>query len=116
MAITEREWQDSLMENKSRQKQERDSTIGLLKQAAVDAQYLTGRDEWDKYLRMLQDQRNATQNELTALHASLGTPLTDERVRLAYVAINVITERLRILDWCMGLPKQICEEAAQVTA
>ena len=115
-AMTEKEWLDSLMENNAKQKREREVSLGLLKQAAVDVQYLTGREEWDKYLRMLQAELDASHQELASAQERLKAPLSDEALRLLYVKINVIAERIKILDWCMSVPKSICDDAAKVMA
>lgn len=116
MAITEAQFHESLMAQKEHKRKEREVSLGLIKQAAVDAQYLTGREEWDKYLRMLQAERDAAQQELAGVHAQLAAPLSSDALRLLYVKLNVTTERLKILDWCMNLPKQICEDAQKVPA
>ncbi len=116
MAITEAQWHESLMENKAKQKQEREIYLGLMKQAAVDASCLTGREEWDKYLRMLQAELDQANQELASAQSQLTAPLSSEALRLLYVKINVMAERIKILEWCMNLPKQICEDAQKVPA
>lgn len=116
MAITEKEWYEACMAGKEKQKQEREAYIGLMKQAAVDAQYLTGREEWDKYLRMLQAELDEANKELASAQSQLTSPLSSEALRLLYVKINVMAERIKILDWCMRVPKQICEDAQKVPA
>lgn len=116
MAITEAQWHESLMANKEKQKKEREVSIGLMKQAAVDAQYLTGREEWDKYLRMLQAELDESRKELAGAQAQMLAPLSSEALHLLYVKINVMSERIKILDWCMNVPKQIIADAAQVRA
>lgn len=115
MSVQEKDWLESLERQKERKRKDEAVAIGLLKQAAVDAQYLTGREEWDKYLRMLQNERNVAQQELAGVHAQLAAPLSSDALRLLYVKLNVITERIRIVDWCMALPKTICKDAAKVT-
>lgn len=116
MAITEAQFHESLMAQKETKRKEWETSVRLLRQAAVDAQYLTGREEWDKYLRMLQAELDGANKELASMYAALGTPLTDEQLRLTYVSINVFNERVRVLTQCMTLPKQICEDAAKVPA
>jgi hypothetical protein len=116
MAITEAQWHESLMENKAKQKAEREIHFGLMRQAVVDAQYLTGREEWDKYLRMLQAELDGSHQELAHAQSQLTAPLSSDALRLLYVKINVMAERIKILDWCMKIPKQICEGSAKVPA
>jgi len=83
----------------------------LLRQASADSALLTGHPAWDKYLERLQAELDTAQSELTALHNTLSTPLTNEQIHLSYVAINVIHERIRVLSFAMSLPKEIITEA-----
>lgn len=116
MAITEAQFHESLMAQKEHRQKEREAYVGLMKQAAVDSQYLTGREEWDKYLRMLQAELDDANKELAHAQSQLTAPLSSDALRLLYVKINVMAERIKILDWCMQVPKQICEDAQKVPA
>lgn len=86
----------------------------LLKQAAVEAKLLTGHQAWDSYLSRLQVLVDEAQAELNGLHERMGGPLTDEQLRLAYISINVFTERLRVLKHCMSLPHDLVNHADEL--
>ena len=86
----------------------------LLKQAAVEAKLLTGHLAWDAYLSRLQVLVDEAQGELNGLYERMGGPLTEEQLRLAYISINVFTERLRVLKHCMSLPHDLVNHADEL--
>lgn len=86
----------------------------LLKQAAVEAKLLTGHLAWDAYLSRLQVLVDEAQGELNGLYERMGGPLTEEQLRLAYISINVFTERLRVLKHCMSLPHDLVKHADEL--
>lgn len=111
MALTQADWDRHQREQKVREKS---VNTAFLQQAAVDAKLLTGHEAWDTYLSRLQVLVDDAQVELKGIYDKLGSPLTDEQVRLAYISINVFTERLRVLTHCMTLPKELVTHAAEL--
>ena len=87
---------------------------GYLKQAALDTKFLTASEEWNKYLQRLQPDLDAAEKELHDLYDKLGTPMTHEHLHLAYVAINVVQERIRVLTHCMTLPRELVNHATDL--
>jgi len=114
MAVTREQWDAREQELAQAKRDRRPINEGLLKQAAVHAALLTGQPSWDKYLQTLQVDVETAEVELTALHDKLGTPLNDELLRLTYVNVNMVRERLRVLKYCMGLPNDILNHAEDV--
>lgn len=88
--------------------------VSMLKQAAVEAKFLTGHQAWDAYLSRLQVLVDEAQGELDGLYEKMGGPLTEEQLRLAYISINVFTERLRVLKHCMSLPHDLVKHADEL--
>lgn len=88
--------------------------VAMLKQAAVEAKLLTGHQAWDAYLSRLQVLVDEAQAELHGLYERMGGPLTEEQLRLAYISINVFTERLRVLKHCMTLPHDLVTHADEL--
>lgn len=111
MAVTEAQWNARV-----RKRDEPPTRINeaFLQQAAVEAALLTGHEAWDKYLSRLQVLVEEAQHELHGLYDKLGGPLSEEQVRLAYISINVFHERLRVLNHCMSLPKDLVNHAAEL--
>lgn len=93
---------------------EKPVNTAFLQQAAVEAKLLTRHVAWDAYLSKLQVLVDEAQGELNGLHEKLGGPLTEEQLRLAYISINVFTERLRVLKHCMSLPKDLVTHATEL--
>lgn len=93
---------------------EKPVNTAFLQQAAVEAKLLTGHVAWDTYLSKLQVLVDEAQGELNGLYEKLGGPLTEEQLRLAYISINVFTERLRVLKHCMSLPKDLVTHATEL--
>ena len=93
---------------------EKSVQVSMLKQAAVEAKLLTGHLAWDAYLSQLQVLVDEAQGELNGLYERMGGPLTEEQLRLAYISINVFTERLRVLKHCMSLPHDLVKHADEL--
>lgn len=93
---------------------EKSVQVSMLKQAAVEAKLLTGHQAWDAYLSRLQVLVDEAQGELNGLYERMGGPLTEEQLRLAYISINVFTERLRVLKHCMSLPHELVTHADEL--
>ncbi len=111
MALTLDEWKKQQAKGGVREKP---VNTAFLQQAAVEAKLLTGHVAWDAYLSKLQVLVTEAQGELNGLHEKLGGPLTEEQLRLAYISINVFTERLRVLKHCMALPKELVQHATEL--
>lgn len=111
MALTQEAWKQYQKEPAVREKPVNQA---LLQQAAVDAKLLTGHAAWDAYLGKLQVLVDEAQAELKGLHEKLGGPLSEEYLRLAYISINVFTDRIRVLTHCMSLPKELVQHAAEL--
>lgn len=110
MALTEQDWKAHQASKAS--SVPKSFNEALLKQAAVESTTLTGTPEWDRYLQRLQVKYQEAVRELQTLYEKMATPMTQEQVFLSYVAVNVITERKRVLEECMALPKEIVQHAA----
>lgn len=111
MALTLDEWKKQQAKVVVKEKP---VNTAFLQQAAVEAKLLTGHVAWDAYLSKLQVLVDEAQGELNGLHEKLGGPLTEEQLRLAYISINVFTERLRVLKHCMSLPKDLVTHATEL--
>lgn len=111
MALTKLDWDKHQAAQPVREKPINQS---FLQQAAVEAKLLTGHAAWDAYLGKLQVLVDEAQSELNGLHDKLGGPLSEEQLRLAYISVNVFTERLRVLKHCMSLPKELVTHAAEL--
>lgn len=111
MGLTEAAWKEH---QASRMVREKPVNEAFLQQAVVEARLLTGHEAWDAYLGKLQvlvDEANA---EVKGLYEKLSGPLSEEQVRLAYISLNVFHERLRVLRYCMSLPKELVQHAAEL--
>lgn len=111
MALTLDEWKKQQAKGTVREKP---VNTAFLQQAAVEAKLLTGHQAWDAYLSRLQVLVDEAQAELDGLHEKMGGPLTEEQLRLAYISINVFTERLRVLKHCMSLPHDLVSHADEL--
>lgn len=111
MAVTKAQWDQRQKELTPKPKAVNEA---FLQQAAVEASLLTGHEAWDKYLSRLQVLVDEAHHELKGIYAKLGGPLSEEQVRLAYISINVFHERLRVLNHCMSLPKELVHHAAEL--
>jgi hypothetical protein len=109
MAIKEADWIHRTREIETKQ---RPINEGLLKQAVVNAKLLTGHPGWDSYLSRLQVQVDYAQGELQTMYERLGTVMNDDTLRATYTAINVFRMRLETLHFCMSLPTEIVDHAA----
>lgn len=111
MSVTFDQWA-----KREKEKPVREKTVqtSLLKQAAVEAKLLTGHQAWDAYLSRLQVLVDEARGELNGLYERMGGPLTEEQLRLAYISINVFTERLRVLKHCMSLPHDLVNHADEL--
>lgn len=111
MSVTFDQW---AKREKDKPVREKVVQTSLLKQAAVEAKLLTGHQAWDAYLSRLQVLVDEAQGELNGLYECMGGPLTEEQLRLAYISINVFSERLRVLRHCMSLPHDLVNHADEL--
>lgn len=85
---------------------------GLLKQAAVSSELLTGHPAWDIYLQRLQVLLDQAEDERTHWLAKVAGAYEDADLRMVQIQINVFHDRVRTLKLCMNLPKDIVTHAA----
>lgn len=114
MPITEQQFRAREKELQQERRTHRPVNESLLRQASVHASLLTGHPAWDKYQQTLQVDINNAESELSTIYDKLATPLTSDQLGLVYVNLNMVRERLRVLTYCMKLPKDIIEHAGEV--
>lgn len=114
MAVTEAVWKAAQAQMSEKGRERKTLNEAFLKQSVVEAKLLTGHEAWDRYLQKLQVLVDEAEGELKGLYERLGTPLTEEQVRLAYISVNVFTERLRVLKHCMTLPHELIAHAEEL--
>ncbi len=84
---------------------------GLLKQAVVDAQLLTGHPGWDKYLERLQAVLDEAEQYLSALHTRVAGAYNGDDLRFVQCEIRETTGKINALNYCMSLPSELVKEA-----
>lgn len=111
MPITEAAWKARLIEKAQSVAPARAINEGLLRQAVVASDLLTGHPAWDTYLQRLQVLRADSEAQLTQWQEKIPGAYTDEDLRLVQIHVSVYTECVALLRRCMQLPKEILAHA-----
>lgn len=84
----------------------------FLERADIRLSALTGDHNWDEYLSMVEAEVETAQSELATYQNALNNPfvLDDLRVRAAKMGVALCNERIRSLEWAIGLPKSIRDQ------
>jgi hypothetical protein len=87
------------------------ATSEVLQQAAVQAEYLTGSEYWDIFLRYLQSAVERSQSVEAHLLESLGSPTLVDHDAILKVKMQLLEVRARMEAWetAMGLPNLLME-------
>lgn len=92
---------------------EREPELRRVEQAKPPMEKLTGTEEWDLFLQVLQaalDKHVAERDGWAQVHATEANFSYDRLVEVK-TQLKLADDRVRLLDWVMGLPKSLIEEA-----
>ncbi len=90
-------------------KKAKTAQLRVAHRAALQAKHLTSNETWDIFLSYLQSGREACDTALDTYKESLLSPnMVDvpEMMRIK-MKISEFEAQIRVLDWVMGLPKEI---------
>lgn len=112
MAITREDWLTHERARAEHTRATRQINEGLLQQAAVASEQLTGHPAWDVYLQRLQVMVEETDAEWKQWLEKVAGAYEDADLRMVQMQVNVLKERAQTLRKCMNLPKEILAHAA----
>jgi len=112
MSLERADFQKTLEESRRERVRRRAREIRQVAQAAAPAEILTGSQEWDYFITLLQSQIDTLQKILMALRDSAASDLSFEHSDLArYKAQEMrISAQIDTLQQIIALPKQIIEQ------
>jgi len=105
------DWNELKKKKKQEKEKQTDKAQEFLARTAVDMEYLTGNEQWDKYLTYLQGILNKAQSAKMDLEDQLLSPelVNHEHIIKIKAQIARYQERVDVLMFVMTFPKDIIE-------